>query len=507
MKVSISICAKNEQTSIISALNSIVESAKILSNEYSWKVYICLNGSIDQTESIVNSWLQKVKFPTSLIKIKNGNLINAQREIFNLAQKEGCELFMFFDADIIVDINCIPLLVERINSCQEIKVAYATSVPIKRDSITTIEKVLNLYDTSPAIFSQRKHLHGRTFIIREWYIPISEPELIVDDIYLSFYLLKNYGTKSISKVDEAIIYFRQIKTFSDYYRVFRRRSIELKKCKILFPELCQLPKEQINRQIIWSKFFKETFQRQKIWLILFLIKKIASVKFKFEFFYTPSNFSQWETPLSTKRTRSLPLLVLIEGLDCSGKKTLAKSVYNKLNENGISCIINIGPLGPKWYKSLIRIISLNPFPNFIRSFFYTVEVFISSKTIKDCTSDVILQISSPYRNTAYSLAKESYIRSKILKIGLKRTAYYNLLFYLTASYSERVKRHKNQFAAGENSDNIDKRFIGEQFFLSMESELINLLKSKYYIEKIIDTEKTSIEDNTNHLVKDIISNI
>ena len=424
MKHAIGVCAKNEQATIISTLNSIIKSTMRLDSFESWRIFICLNGSTDQTEELVKTWLRKNKnLPAELIVLPLPNLIEAQREIVKLARIKNCDTFLFFDADIILDEFCIPELVHSVSE-NKVQAAYAVSIPKTRQQATLLEQSLNLYDTSPTIFTPRKHLHGRAFIIKDWKIPKVDPSLLVDDIYLSFYLLSTYGPESIRKVDTAKVGFNQVTTFRDYYRAARRRNMELRKCFTLFPHFKDLPSDQVNRMIIWKRFTKESPKRILLWLYLLGAKKLVSWMYKLDKFFNPINRPQWMVVESSKKTRDMPLLVLFEGLDCSGKKTTARMLQQELTHHGVTSIIHSGPLGPKWYNFIVRMVSLHKTPNLIRSIVYSFEGLGDSRAIIKYNTDIIIQVSSPTRSWAYARVhgkKQEFCYQDLLKIDYQIT--------------------------------------------------------------------------------------
>jgi len=508
-KVSIGICAKNEQNTIIRTLNSVVLSIKKLpTNKYTTFLFICLNGSTDQTEELLKKWQHENKdIKHKLIILKKANLVEAQRIIIKKATRLGIKLFSFFDADIILDKNClINLISNAIES--EAQAFYAISKPIETGlKKGYLERALNQYDVSPTTYTPRKHLHGRAFLIKDWHVPKTDPELLVDDIYLSFHLLTKYGTNSIKKVDSAIAYFYQINNIKDLFRVSRRRNIEIHKCLTLFSEFKKLPKDQVNRQFLWKLFLKENFTRKKLWLYLILLQKTVTMMIRADKFINPVNRPQWEEPKSSKVNRKVPFLVLVEGLDCSGKKTTARGIKDELLENGISCHIHMGPLSFNWYNKLSRFVSLHRVPNILRTLVYSFEGLGDKQGIKKFHSDVVLQISSPLRSLAYAIVMEQTFRVKLTSLIAKKSIIFDQTYYITANYKDRLERHSSQVAAGENSDQQKKRFFTETIFNKMDKNLQSLLLKKDKINKIINTSKENKQLFINNITKNILKEL
>ncbi len=498
MKVAIGVCARNEEACIIQTLDSILVSAARIEN-LDWSLFVCANGCTDTTVDLVRSWWKgNPGCKGTLVVLDQANLVEAQREIVNISKAAGYSSIIFFDADVVVDPLCIGALLNAAQA-DEVQAVYAVSVPITRDKRTLIERALNQYDLSSSVFTERKHLHGRGFLIKDWYIPMTSPKLVADDMYLSFSLLKKYGPQSIKKVPSAKVYFRQIISFTDFYKAYRRRSIELNKCLALFPEFKLLPADQINRRILWKKLFSESSRRLLLWFVLFFFKLVSRIRYAFE-----KNISEEWIPTDTsKRTKYRPILVLVEGLDCSGKKTVSRILQQKFLDAGISCRVNKGPLNSRGYRALSRLVSLYPFPNVIRSLVYSLEGIGEKEWFRYFSTQVVVQISSPYRNWAYAHCNKSHLRIFISQKIKRFIAHYDFIFFLTAPYGIRLQRHAAQVSSGENPDHIEKRFFGEQKFNEMEFILKNLFK----VSNPIDAEFDSSIQSSVAIATDIFSRV
>ena len=481
MKIAIGICARNEESSIVQMLDSLALSILKDLNKNDFCIFLCANGCSDQTIPLIQGWQMKNhSIDSDLFIINEANLIEAQRVIVNKSKELSFESIIFLDADITINEDCIPELIN--NSLEkEIMVVYAVSIPIKRSRQSLIEKSLNLYDTSTNIFSERKHLHGRAFLIKTevWNIPKTNPKLIADDIYLSFYLLKSFGPKSIKKISTAKVYFKQVSRYPDLYNAFRRNLIN------------------------------ESFGNIFLWLFLLYLRKIAKLQFKAESFLGFEENNQWIVTKTSKKINvdKKPILILIEGLDCSGKKTTARLLQSELINNGISCIINIGPLNSKVYRLLSRLVSLHRFPDFIRSIVYAFDGAGDRKWYRSFNSQIVIHIASPMRNWSYALVNKKYLR--ILSTYLIRNSIpkYDSVWYLTAPYDIRIERHASQIKHKENPDEINNRFPSEAVFDQMEYELKKLLNTYNKIEKEFDTTISSykdIVDHMSHIVKNFL---
>ncbi len=178
---------------------------------------------------------------------------------------------------------------------------------------------------------------------------------------------------------------------------------------------------------------------------------------------------------------------MIEGLDCSGKKTVAKSLQNMFIQAGIPCSINAGPLNSKIYRFVSRLVSVYRFPNFLRSIVYSFEGIGEKDWHKHIQSHVVIQISSPYRNWAYAYANNNRFRVFLIKHIRKHIALYDKVCYLTVPYDIRLQRHSAQTALGQNRDRSQDRFMREEKFSEMEIILKKLLIESGYVVDEFDT--------------------
>lgn len=301
MKIGLGICARNEEAGIIAALSSVVDSACSLKPSQAWELMICANGCTDGTVALVEQWIMNHShLPVSVVSVAVANLVEAQRLIATCLKNQGADMFAFFDADVAVDPACIPELIKA-SADPSVRAAYAVSVPIESDCDTTIKKALNQYDSDNAIFSERKHLHGRAFLIKEWSIPSVHPPLHADDIYLSCNLLYTHGAHAIVRAPKAKVYFHQIETAADFYSAYKRRSLELSKCLQAFPHFRTLPPDQLNRRLLWRKLLEEPLPRSFYWLILLALRKYFQVRFFIEASFGPRQTVEWEPTKTSKK--------------------------------------------------------------------------------------------------------------------------------------------------------------------------------------------------------------
>ncbi|MBU0974566.1 MAG: glycosyltransferase [Patescibacteria group bacterium] len=313
-KIVIGVCAKNEENTILACLNSIHFALKKLSRR--WKVFVVVNvnSSNDRTRELVNGFVnQHVSFTV----INNGgNLVEAQRAVVN---RFSGKYHIFIDADTLLDSETIKELVDTLEKNNSLAAAYASYIPHKNKNFIWPRIVNVVYDTQTQLQSLRYYLHGRIFITRDWYFPerqemrdrvkkcssilinrlsAKDQLLMVDDIFLSSYLLDKYGVHSIKQVPTAKAYYEPVHTIKDFYRGYRRRNLEMKKITELYPEFNYLL-PFLNRKVNWGAFFlRSSFKVQIVWLYFIIQRWIFFLLLKLELAsiimgLNSKNFHQW----------------------------------------------------------------------------------------------------------------------------------------------------------------------------------------------------------------------
>lgn len=173
------------------------------------------------------------------------------------------------------------------------------------------------------------------------------------------------------------------------------------------------------------------------------------------------------------------LLVLIEGLDCSGKKIIAEKVQSLLKRDAINAVINKGSL----YHSFISRIS-NYFTTkallgakegflvkYVKSFIYFLEPLIDRLFFQHPDNQVVIQVSSYFRSVSWSLSRHKFIYYYLGKLFLPLYIKYNIIFYITSDYKTRIRRHLKM----HSGKILWRRFSSRSFYEKQEEILFGLL--------------------------------
>ncbi len=324
-KITLGIAARNEEKTIVANLESIFRAIKFTSRN-NITLVVCLNGCTDNTSKILQGFSKKNQKNYFHIISSEEGLVTAQRKII---KEFPADIYIFSDADDIISENSVESLISTLEDNEDLVATYARTEPLVVQGKNNLcNKIAYLYDTQKML-TKRYYLHGRLFALKDWFIPteneilqrsafgviqkklmlysLSGSPLLVDDIFLSSYLLDKYGVESIKQIDDALCYSWPTSSFSDWYRVYRRRNIEMEKMYKWFPEFNYL-KPYLNRKTSWTNWFHESLSNKSLWVCFLFMRLVFFLRLNLEFFlvfftnYKPP--IQWQSTGSTKRNIS-----------------------------------------------------------------------------------------------------------------------------------------------------------------------------------------------------------
>ncbi len=312
-KFVIGIAAKNEEYSIYECLES-VENALLSYNKNS-QILVCLNNCIDNTEEEVIRFASSSKIEVTVLHA-TGSLISAQGTIFYAT---NIRPVVFIDADSRISAETLRNLVEGLR--KPVVLTYAKSISRGTNgSQHLVTKVFELYQTGK-LLTKRYYFHGRVFATNEWTFP-NELEileraynsnsfhllkygkgLLLDDVFLSAYLLNKYGDKAIKEIKTSEVEHKPIKKWMDWWRTYRRIRIEKIKIETWFSEY-NLLRPKLYRRTNWKAWRKASISEKYHWILYLLFKEFSDISIRSEILfakftrYRPSN--QWQVAKSTK---------------------------------------------------------------------------------------------------------------------------------------------------------------------------------------------------------------
>jgi len=326
MKVVVGIPAKNEEKTILHCLESVVSATLHLQLDV--RIVVCANQCVDNTIKLVKDYIHSNRYLIELIVLDEGNLVESQRIIVS---RYLADIYVFVDADVVIEKKSIAELINAMNEKVYITYAETRLVP-KLSKENVITSTYRLY-SSGELLTKRCYFHGRFFATRAWNIPNSNEVarrhqlnmtlakfggLIVDDIYLSAWVLKQYGPNSIQEVKSAIVYSTPIDNLSDWWKTFRRTQIEVKKILSWFPEMHSI-KNYLYRKTNWQNWNRTSLQKKLLWVLYLIMKQVFQIALNIElllvkiFRITPAE--QWLKSESTKKDLDLSQILLLIDID------------------------------------------------------------------------------------------------------------------------------------------------------------------------------------------------
>lgn len=146
--------------------------------------------------------------------------------------------------------------------------------------------------------------------------------------------------------------------------------------------------------------------------------------------------------------------------------------------------------------------------NIFRSLIYSLEGLGDRRGVLRFNTDVVLQISSPMRGLAYAQTVGNGLRKCLARFIIEHSvAHYHKIWYLTAPYSVRLKRHRHQVAAGENADSVARRFPNEEFFRRQDAILLKTLRDMNSKVTLFDTSVVSQKEIVSTIIADTLKKI
>ena len=236
--------------------------------------------------------------------------------------------------------------------------------PLNKESY--IARLYRLY-SSGKLLKHRYYFHGRFFAIKGWYVPTDSEVaniqnkknklsqvggLSVDDIFLSTYILKKYGTGAINELNNVYVYAKPITSVRDWYYTYRRTVIEIKKILLLFPEFSDVRKYHY-RKTDWGEWIKSSLNIKLYWLsYLAIISVFRLLVFAEILLVRMAKFKtreQWIRVASTKgdrRSDNVLVLLDVDGTLSQGEKNLyykevkLKNILKSMIEKGVVIGLN-----------------------------------------------------------------------------------------------------------------------------------------------------------------------
>ena len=206
------------------------------------------------------------------------------------------------------------------------------------------------------------------------------------------------------------------------------------------------------------------------------------------------------------------MIYLIEGLDCSGKKTVGELIKDRLNDRPTKEVI--GPLAGNTLRTFdaklasIQNVAKSSLLHVTRRLIYSIEPCIDGVYLK-CThkyDDIdVLKISSHYRAWARAIVENDTMMMSIMKWLNATHVEYDAATLLTASFQTRLNRHRSDVYSGKTRKREKYRFMNgnSAYFMRWDSTLKEVMKANIKEIQIIDTDEVSAPEAAELIVQHI----
>ncbi|HET7529136.1 MAG TPA: HAD hydrolase family protein [Candidatus Saccharimonadales bacterium] len=313
-KIVVAISAHNESDTIQSCLESVQKS--LAAGAIKARIEVCANDCSDDTAHKVREFIDDTRAKNiSLIETSTRGLIRSQRLI---VARNYADVYIFVDADSRLGRHTIGNLLKVMSG--KTVLAYAKTELIAGKEAGFITSLYRLY-CSGVMLTPRYYFHGRCFATKVWKVPSDQKVrrlaeraprlklyglLLVDDIYLSAYILYKYGPKAIKEVENAKVYAYPITGVYDWWRTYRRTSVEVMKVLGWFESFSAI-RHLLYRKTDWKKWRAAGMDLKAQWLIYLLIMRVFKLALKVELLIAgrinASPVDQWLRVDSTKMIR------------------------------------------------------------------------------------------------------------------------------------------------------------------------------------------------------------
>ncbi len=204
---------------------------------------------------------------------------------------------------------------------------------------------------------------------------------------------------------------------------------------------------------------------------------------------------------------------LIEGLDCSGKKSVAQLVKAQLeNEFHVPVKLVVGSFVKSPIKTFDRIIS-NPsrfsknsrIVKNLKQIIYTIAPVIDFYFYIPSKNKITIKISSHLRAEAKALIDKDLFMIKYFKKFRNVSVKYQGAVLLTSSFETRILRHRADVGSDKTKKDETKRFYqnNQQLFQEWNNALTDLMKHEISSVKIIENDNINLE----YIADEIINHI
>ena len=299
--LNIGIAVYNESKMLKKTLTNLRSSILQLNLKERPNLFVCFNGCNDDTISYSINILEDLEsnLAIHILSSKRGKLRAHQTIIENVNNNRP---IIFMDADVFVNSAALKKLLDILSSDENVMVASAYPYVIEPKNLRLYHRIIfpiiNIKRIYPEIEicknnvdifhpnaksdferKSRVYFHGRCFIIRDKYLykfPENFSDIVGDDSFLSFVVLKDYPPGSIKVIYDAKVYSRPQLSIKSYLKSWLRIRKDIDNINKEYPEFLSL-KKYVKMKTNWKFVIYNLSLSYKIYAILFYFLRLFEV--------------------------------------------------------------------------------------------------------------------------------------------------------------------------------------------------------------------------------------
>jgi glycosyltransferase involved in cell wall biosynthesis len=210
---------------------------------------------------------------------------------------------IFSDADITVEPGTLRGLCRLMLEEPAVQVAYPRKRPHPPRRRTLLAEAARAYTLEEGFQRRRTWFDGKLFAIRRFAVPTRDElqerieacgqdrfyafhhGLLIDDVYLSRWVVHHHGVEAIRQSEEGRIWYRSLETMRGIFAYYSRIRRELERLDRLFPEMVPTARRYGHRERDWGRFRAASPRTQALFSLFRVVEEICGAGYAAERLY------------------------------------------------------------------------------------------------------------------------------------------------------------------------------------------------------------------------------
>jgi glycosyltransferase involved in cell wall biosynthesis len=287
------VAAHNEEAGIARCLRSLLRAAAVAAGALPVRIEITVvaDRCTDRTEAIARGLGVRV------IQAAGGK-VEAQR-----AGAREAPFLIFSDADITVEPETLRGLCRVMLEAPAVQVAYPRKRPHEPRRRSLVAAAARTYTIEEGFQRKRTWFDGKLFAIRRFAVPTRgelrerieacgadrfyafHHGLVIDDVYLSRWVVHHHGVEAIRQSEEGRIWYRSLETLPGIFAYYTRIRRELERLDRLFPEMVPTARRYGHREIDRDRLRAASPRTRALFSLFRSVESLCGVAYAAERFY------------------------------------------------------------------------------------------------------------------------------------------------------------------------------------------------------------------------------